>query len=381
MYLSKAPTSLIFSRYLLSSALPRVARALSTSMKAVVIQASKKAELVSDRPLPKLRPDYVKVKTVAVALNPTDWKHVYFFASKGALVGCDYSGVVEEVGDKVDTKWKVGDRICGFAHGGNAVQHEDGAFAEYIVVKGDIQMHIPESLSFEEAATLGVGISTVGQALYQSLKIPLPSHPTKEAFPILIYGGSTATGTLAIQFAKLSGLSVIATASPHNFSLCKKLGADAVFDYNDPDCAEKIKEFSNDIRYAFDTIANESTGAICTAALASNSAVPLLYSSLLPVKRLPREGVENKYTLAYTMVGEAFRMGPDEPQFPASKEDLEIGKTFSSLAEKLLAEKKIRVHPIDKRTDGLKGVLEGMDDLREGKVSGKKLVYRIDETP
>lgn len=58
-------------------------------------------------------------------------------------------------------------------------------------------------MSFEEAATFGVAVTTCGQGMYQSLKLPLPNEPTKEAFPLLIYGGSTATGTVAIQYAKL----------------------------------------------------------------------------------------------------------------------------------------------------------------------------------
>ena len=62
---------------------------------------------------------------------------------------------------------------------------------------------IPDSLSFEDAATLGVGLSTTAQALYQDLKLPLPTSPATEKTYLLIYGGSTATGTLAIQFAKL----------------------------------------------------------------------------------------------------------------------------------------------------------------------------------
>lgn len=65
-----------------------------------------------------------------------------------------------EVGNKVTKGFKKGDRVCGFAHGGNEVYHEDGAFANHITAKGDVQIKIPENLSFEEASTLGVGITT-----------------------------------------------------------------------------------------------------------------------------------------------------------------------------------------------------------------------------
>jgi len=65
---------------------------------------------------------------------------------------------------------------------------------------------IPENMTFEETATLGVGLSTIGQTLYMTLKLPLPGEkPVEDKTYILIYGGSSATGTLAIQFAKLYG--------------------------------------------------------------------------------------------------------------------------------------------------------------------------------
>lgn len=87
---------------------------------------------------------------------------------------------------------------------GNDANPENGAFAKFIAVKGDLQMHIPPGVSFEAAATVGVGIPTTCYALYQELGLPLPgAAPVGEKKDVFIYGGSTATGTIAIQFARL----------------------------------------------------------------------------------------------------------------------------------------------------------------------------------
>ena len=65
-------------------------------------------------------------------------------------------------------------------------------------------MRIPESMSFEKAATISLGAITVGQGLFQkALKLALPTSPSTESAFVLIYGGSTATGTLAVQYAIL----------------------------------------------------------------------------------------------------------------------------------------------------------------------------------
>ncbi|PQE19063.1 zinc-binding oxidoreductase protein [Rutstroemia sp. NJR-2017a BBW] len=294
-----------------------------TTQKAIVVGPPGKASVVSDRPIPTLRDDYILVKTVSVALNPTDWKHISYLAPPGALIGVDYAGIVEEVGKNVKKAFQKGDRVCGFVHGGNAVQPEDGAFAEYIVAKGDIQIHIPDNLSFQEAATLGVGIVTVGQALYQSLKLALPTEPIKEPVPILIYGGSTATGVLAIQFAKLSGYNVITTCSPRNFDLVKSLGADAVFDYSDPNAAAEIRKYTNNnLKLVLDTISLESSAAFCDQAISTEGGD---YSTLVPV-RIERENVNDRLTIAYTAVGEAFTFG--ELAVDAKPEDKEFAEMF-----------------------------------------------------
>ena len=61
---------------------------------------------------------------------------------------------------------------------------------------------IPDYMSDEDASTMGAGVITCGQALYQSLGVPLPGEGNYGGY-LLIYGGSTASGTLAIQYAVL----------------------------------------------------------------------------------------------------------------------------------------------------------------------------------
>ncbi|KAK9239236.1 chaperonin 10-like protein [Lipomyces kononenkoae] len=343
--------------------------------KAIVNLAPKVAELVTDRPIPKLRDDYILVETKAVAVNPTDWKHIDFLSSPGALVGCDYAGVVKEVGKAVTIPFKKGDRICGFVHGSNSVQHEDGTFAEYIVAKGDLQLHIPDQLSFEEAATLGVGVATVGQGLYQALGLPLPDQPSKDEIPILIYGGSSAMGLMGVQFAKLSGYVPIATCSPHNFDLVKRFGAAAVFDYKDSESVAKIRQYTNDnLTLAWDTISSESSAKFCADVLSSGA----MYAALGNVKA-PRDDVKSLFTMAYTIVGEPYKMA--SVAVPAIPENYDFGKRWTRLVEHLLRTGNIKILPPTIGKDGLKGVLEGLELLRENKVSGGKLVYRVAETP
>jgi NADPH:quinone reductase-like Zn-dependent oxidoreductase len=74
----------------------------------------------------------------------------------------------------------------------------------FALVRDGLIARMPENLSFEEAATLGVGVTTIGQSLYMTMKLPLPGElPSKNGSILLVYGGSSATGTLAIQHAKL----------------------------------------------------------------------------------------------------------------------------------------------------------------------------------
>lgn len=87
-----------------------------TTQRAVKIVEKGVVKVVTDVPIQNVRKGKVLVKVKAVALNPTDWKHVWNIPDLGTTVGCDFAGVVEEVGPG-DTKYQKGDRITGFVHG------------------------------------------------------------------------------------------------------------------------------------------------------------------------------------------------------------------------------------------------------------------------
>ncbi|CAG7974604.1 unnamed protein product [Penicillium salamii] len=352
-------------------------------MKAIKIVGSRRAKVMARIPMPELAGDCVLIKTMAVALNPTDWKHIDFISTKGATAGCDYSGIIEEMGSDVDPAHglQVGDRVAGFNHGCNGENLSDGSFAEYIAVKAHINIKLPDWMSFEDGATLAVGITTVAQGMYQQLRLPLPSPTASitaadDAQPILIYGGSTATGTLAIQFAKLSGFKVITTCSPHNFSLVQERGADHILDHNSPTLAKDIRDLAgNELCIVLDCITTgESIIKCCDALAPSSPNRKLQYCGLFTVGALPRSDVEAGFTMSYTALGESFQKWDN--YYPGSSEDARFVGDFMKLTSKLLEERKIQNHPAEVGS-GLEGVLKGLDRLRKGDVSGVKLVYSL----
>ncbi|KAI0450495.1 GroES-like protein [Xylaria acuta] len=308
-----------------------------TTKTVVFVEKGKAA--IEEVPMPKLHDDYALVKHVD-----------YGITDAGSRIGCGYAGIVEAVGSKVTKLFKKGDRMSGVIHGGDRTQHENGAFANHIVAKGDIQIKTPDNVSDEEAATLGISISAVGQGLYRTLGLPLPIEATEGNQYILIYGSSTATGIFGIQFARLSGLKVIATASPHNFEYLKSLGVDAVFDYKYPIVADDIRKHTkNTLKLAWG----------CTGFEEEVVAV--------------NPNVDGPYTtLMYSNFGERFVKGVETPAQPE-----EFAKTFWEISRRLLEESKLKVPPtiVNKGGDGLEGILKGLDELRANSVSAGKLVY------
>ncbi|KAK8032551.1 hypothetical protein PG990_002285 [Apiospora arundinis] len=233
---------------------------------------------------PSVRQGYFKIKTKAVALNPTDVDHVENTGRIGAIVGCDVSGIVVDIGEGCKTEVKKGDSVYGQCHGANMSCETDGAFAEYALVRDGHIAKVPEGMSFQEAATLGLGITTVGQAL--------------------------------------SGLLVVTTASLANFDLVESRGADAVFDYHDPQCAHKIKEYTKgSLRHALDCVSTEASYKIVAQAMPERSEAPMRVVTLRLADTWPRPDVQATPILAYTTFGEAFtKFGMVIPATPSHHE-------------------------------------------------------------
>lgn len=177
---------------------------ISERQTAIVMRDDGKLGLSHMALVPPLRPDMVLVRTRAVALNPTDHKMADNFSTPGAISGCDFAGDVVAIGSNVTRPLSVGDRVAGGVYGSNPLDLTSGAFAQYVGATADILVRIPDGWSYEEAAAIGgAGPATIAIALYDSLGLKAtPANPAEKPFPVLVYGGSTATGTMAIQILR-----------------------------------------------------------------------------------------------------------------------------------------------------------------------------------
>ncbi|WKK64586.1 NAD(P)-dependent alcohol dehydrogenase [Lutimonas zeaxanthinifaciens] len=184
-----------------------------------------------EKPIPKENEILVKVLNTPVTsgdarirgLNvPFGFKFLtrLMFGMKGPknpVLGVVFSGIVEDVGEKVKD-FSQGDAVFGSKEG-------LGCHAEYLVIKesGAI-VHKPEKVSHEEAASIPFGALT-------SLKYLRDFGKIKKRQKILINGASGALGVYGVQLAKYFGAEVTGVCSTSNLELVKSLGADQVIDY------------------------------------------------------------------------------------------------------------------------------------------------------
>jgi len=337
---------------------------LPTTHRTISVTEDPKGLAVKEKSLPVINDEEILVKVVAVALNPTDFKHVYNYAQlKGdSSLGCDFAGDIVEMGKNAENMgFKVGDPVAGFIRGG-IPDSANGTFQQYVKTLPELTWKIPkEHLSYEEAAPMGgIALSTAAHSMYNMLKLPPPWAPAKEPFPFLVWSGATSVGMCAIRLAKLSGLTVATTASPKNHAYLKELGADVVFDYRDPDSPAKIKEWSSGkIEYGYDTISEHGTTQMAMAAFSDKGGKMV---TVLP----PKKGEDDKVELERVYIYTVLERGT--AAFAA------ISEWYRQLPQFV---EKLKVIPLKRWPGGLDAIPEALEFLRAGKTSAEKIVVTL----
>lgn len=202
-------------------------------MRAITISEPGEADVLVptevDAPTPK--PGEVVVDVVAAGVNRADvqQRRGFYDPPPGAspLPGLEVSGRISAVGDEVE-EWHIGDEVCALLVG--------GGYAEQVAVPAGQLLPVPEGVSVEDAAALPEVACTVWSNVFLTANI----QPGQW---LLVHGGSSGIGTMAIQLGKAVGAHVAVTAgTQEKLDFCRELGADIVVNYKDEDFVEKVRE-------------------------------------------------------------------------------------------------------------------------------------------
>ncbi|KAL6453083.1 hypothetical protein SBY92_000429 [Candida maltosa Xu316] len=214
-------------------------------------------------PIPELKPYEILVNNKAIGLNPIDWKGkkygfgIYHFPW---INGRESSGDVVKLGDKVD-KLNVGDKVI--VSSTSYRDNRTSTFQQYTAIDSRLVWKLPPSFTYEDGATIGVGLVTAGVILYNSFEFELSATPKKVNGTILIWGGATVVGLYLTQLAKIYGLTVIAIASTRHEDYLRKLGVDHLINrhLSTEEIFQKIDEIEgvNTIEYGVDCVSKETS--------------------------------------------------------------------------------------------------------------------------
>ena len=188
------------------------------------------------RGLPIPGPDEILIKVHAAGVNRPDvaQRSGIYPPPPGAsdLPGLEVAGEVVAVGIAA-TKHKVGDRVMSLVAG--------GGYAQYCIAQDTQAMAVPRALSMTEAGAIPETLMTVWHNVFERGAL-------QPGETLLIHGGSSGIGTMAIQLAKAFGSKVIVTVgSQEKADACRKLGADVAINYKTQDFVVETRKATGDI--------------------------------------------------------------------------------------------------------------------------------------
>ena len=202
-------------------------------MKAITIPVPGDADalVLDDVPVPELGPTDVLVTVAAAGVNRADLmqRQGFYDPPPGAspYPGLEVSGTVAAVGEQVEG-WSVGDEVCALLSG--------GGYAEQVAVPAGQLLPVPAGVSLRDAAALPEVVSTVWSNVFLTASL-------QPGQTLLVHGGSSGIGTMAIQLAREVGAHVAVTAgSAAKLEACRELGAEILVNYRVQDFVEVLRE-------------------------------------------------------------------------------------------------------------------------------------------
>lgn len=337
---------------------------------------------LQDVPIPSPDPDEILIKVHFAGSNPKDFKHPLPKLYNNALnQGDDCAGTIAAFGSAVKS-FQIGERVAGF----HKMDTPNGTYAEYALCPEHTVFRIPDTMSFEEAATIPLTAFTAAVGLYRNLGLPAPWNrsdehvPGGKKVPLVINGASGAVGAFAVKLAKMNPRigPIIATAGSSK-SFVESLDPDAIVDYRSATIAEDIKKAlgSAELRHVFDTNNTIQSVKYLTAAMAADgrySCTSELNDGQEEV--LKAAGVWYEITFVGDVHGQPFPVGP-----PVVKRGGELfGRVMSQMFEQALLDETLTGHPYEEIKGGLDGVLGALNELQHRKGGGNaKFVVRVAE--
>ena len=202
-------------------------------MKAITLPqpGGPEALVLDDVPDPMPRPGEVVVEVVAAGVNRADvmQRQGHYDPPPGssAYPGLEVSGRIAQLGDGVDG-WSVGDEVCALLTG--------GGYAEKVTVPVGQLLPVPAGVSLEDAAALPEVACTVWSNIFMTANI-------QPGEVLLVHGGGSGIGTMAVQLGREVGARVAVTAgSPEKLEVCRELGASILVNYRTEDFEAVVRQ-------------------------------------------------------------------------------------------------------------------------------------------
>jgi NADPH2:quinone reductase len=262
-----------------------------------------------DRPVPEPGPGEVRVAVQVSGVNPTDWK-----SRRGGAGGKlpfpelvpnqDGAGTIASVGEGVDAA-RVGERVWLWEA---AWQRANGTAQAYVVLPERQAVQLPNGVSFDVGASLGIPALTAHRCLTVAEFGPVRLAPGALAGrTVLVAGGAGAVGHAAIQLAGWAGGRVITTVSGDaKATLAHAGGADEVVNYRSPDAIDQIRRLAPDGVDVIVEVAPGVNASLDSAVLAANGTVAVYANDGgnefdLSVRELMFRNVRYQFVLVYTV--------------------------------------------------------------------------------